>query len=146
MPTPTQKKFNRSMAKIEKNSRKNGSEKVYSYIQDRYISDYYDREPKAKTRVKKLQTFKYMTIATIVVFFFICFVFAPFNRFAAIPFTTMVSAIPLLLLGIIHPSLAFMDGRSRITVIWIYVLIFIVSFIVAGLMLGVEVPSNSIKN
>ncbi|WP_336761543.1 hypothetical protein [Paenibacillus sp. USHLN196] len=146
MPTPTQKKFQRSMNKIERQSSKRGSDKVYSYIQDKYISDYYDREPKARKRIKKLQTFKYMTIATIAVFFFICFVFAPFNRFAAIPFTIMVSSVPLMLFGIIHPALAFMDGRSRFTVIWLYILVFIVSFIVTGLSLGVEIPTTETVN
>jgi hypothetical protein len=58
--TSTQKKFKKNMARIERDMKKNKTEKIYSYIQDRYISSYYENaEGNPYKRIKKLNIFKY---------------------------------------------------------------------------------------
>jgi hypothetical protein len=50
----------------------------------------------------------------------------------------MICSIILFLFGLIHPSLAFLDGKSRFRVVWVYGLLFVISFVVGSLTLGVR--------
>ncbi|OAB31189.1 hypothetical protein [Paenibacillus macquariensis] len=136
MSTPTQKRFNKEMTQINKESKTN--DKVYSYIQDKFISSYYEANSNGRQRVKTLNKYKYSIVITAALFCFLVFIAAPYSKITAIPVTFMLSSIILIPFGLIHPSLAFLDGKSRFTVVWVYVLLFIVSFILIGLSLGVR--------
>lgn len=136
MPTPNQIKFRKAMNRIHKENAK--KEKFYSYIEDKYISSYYEKTGGSgvgKRKIQLLNIYKYTFITLAVLFCLIIFLAAPFSKFVAIPFTLMICSVILVPFGLVHPSLAFLDGKSRWTVIWVYVLLFIVSFVVGSFLL-----------
>jgi hypothetical protein len=129
LPTPAQKNFKQAMNEINVNIENNKKEKFFSYIEDKYIASYYERLPKSRKRVRILNSFKYTFIIISILFCCIVYAAAPFSKFAAIPLTLLLDSIILALLGLVHPSLAFLDGKSRFKVLTIYTIISLVSLI-----------------
>jgi hypothetical protein len=115
VPTATQRKFKKKMDEIHTSIRKNKSEKIYSYIQDQYISSYYQRaQGNPRRKIKILSVAKYCFLIATTLFGLVFYTAAPYSKITAVPFTLMIASIILLLFGLIHPSLAFMDGKSRL--------------------------------
>jgi hypothetical protein len=133
--TSTQRNFKKKMNGITKDLKNGKKEKLYSYIENRYISSYFEDSGNGSMKIRKLNTLKYSFIIAAVIFGLIIYIAAPYSKLTSIPFTIMISSIILILFGMIHPSLAFLDGKSRITVIISYGLLFIVGFIFAGITL-----------
>lgn len=130
--TPTQRNFKTNMKNAIKDINKNSQEKIYSYIEEKYISSYYESSENGFNRIKKLNTWKYSFMFIVIFLGLVLYIAAPYSKITAIPVTIMISSIVLIIFGMIHPSLAFMDGKSRIRVIIVYSLLFIMAFIFAG--------------
>lgn len=136
MKTSTQKNFKNKMNEINKQIKKNDSEKIFSYINNKFISSYYENsESNPRKRIRALNIYKYTILIVSFTFGLIFYLAAPYSKLTAIPFTLMMSSIVLLLFGMIHPSLAFFDGKSRIVVILFYGFLILMGFIIAGLTL-----------
>jgi O-antigen/teichoic acid export membrane protein len=133
MLTKTQKNFKKRMKQIERKYK--NKEKFYSYIHDRYISSYYERSKENRSIIRWLNIAKYFFIVVALIFGSIFYFFAPYSNITAIPFTLMIISIILLLFGLIHPSLAFFDGRSRIRVVIVYGFSIFVWFFVCAITL-----------
>lgn len=136
MSTSTQRKFRKEMQSIQKEHSKKSKGKFYSYIMDKHISSYYEGSPKLKRRYRFVRIFKNSFLLVAVIFTALLFLAAPYSKITAIPFTVMIASLILLVFGLIHPSLAFMNGKSRLRVILVYGALAVIGFVVTGITLG----------